>query len=58
MDYLKRAWELLKVTWGLCKGSHGEGSEFAKRVAAKRGEVEMDLSLGGEDIRRWMRTNS
>jgi hypothetical protein len=39
----------------LCRGSHGETSEFAKRVAAKRGEVEMDLSLGGEEIRRWMR---
>jgi hypothetical protein len=58
VDYLKRAWELLKLTWGLCKGSHGEGTDFAKRVAAKRGEVEMDLSLGGEDIRKWMRTNS
>jgi hypothetical protein len=58
VDYLKRAWELLKETWNLCKGSHGENSEFAKRVAAKRGEVEMDLSLGGEEIRRWMRNNA
>jgi SET and MYND domain-containing protein len=55
VDYLKRAWELLRLTWELCRGSHGETSEFAKRVAAKRGEVEMDLSLGGEEIRRWMR---
>jgi hypothetical protein len=55
VDYLQRAWELLKVTWGLCRGSHGEGSEFAKRVAAKRAQVEVDLSMGGEDFRNKMR---
>lgn len=55
VDYLKRAWELLRSAWELCKGSHGEGSEFAKRIAAKRGQVEMDLSLGGEEVRMWMR---
>jgi hypothetical protein len=58
VDYMKRAWELLKMTWDLCKGSHGERSEFAKRVAAKRAEVEMDLAMGGEEIRRWMKANS
>lgn len=58
VDYLKRAWELLRMSWGLVRGSHGEGSEFAKRVAAKRGEVEVDLSMGGEDLRRWMRMQS
>lgn len=58
VEYLKRAWELLKVTWELCRGSHGEGSSFAKIVAAKRGEVETDLSMGGEDLRQWMRMNS
>ena len=58
MEYLKRAWELLKFSWGLCKGSHGEESNFAKNIARKRGEVEMDLSMGGEDLRRWMRMNS
>ena len=58
VEYLKRAWELLRVSWGLVRGTHGEGSEFAKRVAAKRGEVEADLSMGGEDLRNWMRMHS
>ena len=58
VDYLKRAWELLRISWGLVKGSHGEGSEFAKRIAAKRAEVETDLSMGGEDLRKWMRMHS
>ena len=58
VDYLKRSWELLRLAWGLCRGSHGEGSEFAKRIARKRGEVEQDLSMGGEDIRNWMRMHS
>lgn len=58
VEYLKRAWELLKVSWELCKGSHGEGSNFAKIIAGKRGEVEIDLSMGGEELRRWMRMNS
>jgi hypothetical protein len=58
VEYLKRAWELLRGCWGLVRGSHGEESEFAKQVAAKRGEVEVDLSMGGEDLRRWMRMNS
>jgi SET domain len=55
VDYCLRAWELLKVCWELCKGSHGEGSQFARWVAAKRGEVETFLSMGGEDVRRRMR---
>lgn len=58
VDYLKRSWELLRLAWGLCRGTHGEGSEFAKRIAQKRGEVEQDLSMGGEDIRNWMRMHS
>lgn len=58
VEYLKRAWELLKASWVLVTGSHGESSEFARRVAAKRGEVEADLSMGGEDLRRWMRMQS
>jgi hypothetical protein len=58
VEYLKRAWELLRECWGLCRGSHGEGSEFGRRVAEKRGEVEVDLSMGGEDLRRWMRMHS
>jgi [histone H3]-lysine4/36 N-trimethyltransferase SMYD len=55
VEYLKRAWELLRLSWDLCRGSHGEGSEFAKRIATKRGEVESDLAMGGEDLRRWLR---
>jgi hypothetical protein len=58
VEYLKRAWELLRECWGLVRGSHGEESDFAKQVATKRGEVEVDLSMGGEDLRRWMRMNS
>lgn len=55
LEYMKRAWELLRVTWGMCRGSHGEGTKFAESVAVKRKEVEMDLAMGGEDLRRWMR---
>jgi hypothetical protein len=58
VEYLKRAWELVRESWVLVGGSHGEGSEFGKRIAAKRGEVETDLSMGGEDLRRWMRMHS
>jgi hypothetical protein len=54
-DYLLRTWKLLKVDWELCKGSHGEGSEFARRIAAKREEVETFLAMGGEDVRTRMR---
>ena len=55
VDYMKRAWELLRVAWDLCRGSHGEGTRFANSVAVKRNDVEMDLAMGGEDLRRWMR---
>lgn len=58
VEYLKKAWELLKVSWMLCKGTHGEESEFAKRIAQKRREVEIDLAMGGEEVRQWMRMNS
>ena len=58
VDYLKRAWELMRLSWGLSRGSHGENSEFAQRIAKRRGEVERDLAMGGEDIRNWMRIHS
>jgi hypothetical protein len=58
VDYLKRSWELLRLSWDLCRGTHGEDSEFAQRISRKRQEVEQDLAMGGEDIRNWMRTYS
>jgi hypothetical protein len=58
VDYLKRAWEMLRLTWGLCRGSHGEGTRFTNLVAMKRKDVEMDLAMGGEDLRQWMRANA
>lgn len=58
VDHLKRAWEVLKVTWDLCKGSHGEKSQFATRVASKRADVEVDISMGGDELRQWIRMNS
>jgi SET domain len=58
VEYLKRSWELLRVTWDLCRGTHGEDSQFAKRVATKRTEVEADLAMTGEDMRRAMRVYS
>jgi SET domain len=57
VDYLKRSWELLAVAWALCQRTHGE-SDFAKRVAKKRSEVEHDLSMGGEELRQWMRQHT
>lgn len=58
VEYLKRTWELLKLSWGLCRATRGETSDFAKRIAAKRAQVEQDLSMGGEEMRQWLRNNS